>query len=197
MRFPDEHDFRAVFDLDTAIASRRAAFVALARGEAWQPEKILGGHPDDPDTVFCYAAHLDRTTGPVCTFGSVNPGNAGTSRPTINAVVAVLASHTDVPLTFLEGTALTMLRTAAASAVAVGALARKDAARLLALGPAFRGGRTGRAATSLSTMNRRRDRAAVRSSGPGRRPARRSWESSNSAVSSSETWPVATAKTTW
>ncbi|MGO4427701.1 hypothetical protein AB4Z54_55580, partial [Streptomyces sp. MCAF7] len=79
MRFPDEHDVRAVFDLDTAIASLRAGFVALARGEAWQPEKILCGHPDDPGTVFCFAARLDRTTGPVCTFGSVNPGNAGTA----------------------------------------------------------------------------------------------------------------------
>ncbi|MFI1337970.1 ornithine cyclodeaminase family protein [Streptomyces sp. NPDC020845] len=139
MRFLDEHDVRAVFDLDTAIASQRAAFVALARGEAWQPEKILGGHPDDPDTVFCYAARLDRTTGPVCKFGSVNPGNAGTSRPTINAVVAVLDPHTGVPLTFMDGTALTTLRTAAASAVAVGALARKDAARLLVLGAGAQG----------------------------------------------------------
>ncbi|TLS47748.1 ornithine cyclodeaminase family protein [Streptomyces montanus] len=139
MRFLDEHDVRSVFGIDTAIASQRKAFIALARGEAWQPEKILGGHADDPDTVFCYASRLDRTSGPVCKFGSINPGNAGTDRPTIHAVVAVLDPHTGVPLAFMDGTALTTLRTAAASAVAVGALARKDAARLLVLGSGVQG----------------------------------------------------------
>ncbi|MFF9040420.1 ornithine cyclodeaminase family protein [Streptomyces sp. NPDC014892] len=139
MRYLDEHDVRAVFDLDTAIVSQRAAFTALARGEAWQPEKILGGHADDPDTVFCYASRLDRTSGPVCKFGSINPGNAGTGRPTIHAVVAVLDPDTGVPLAFMDGTALTTLRTAAASAVAVEALARKDATRLLVLGSGVQG----------------------------------------------------------
>lgn len=139
MRFLDEHDVRSVFDIDTAITSQRTAFLALARGEAWQPEKILGGHADDPDAVFCYASRLDRTSGPVCKFGSVNPGNAGTDRPTIHAVIAVLDPRTGVPLAFMDGTALTTLRTAAASAVAVEALARKDAARLLVLGSGVQG----------------------------------------------------------
>ncbi|WP_416979823.1 ornithine cyclodeaminase family protein [Streptomyces sp. T028] len=139
MRFLDGHDVRTLFDIDTATASQRAAFLALARGEAWQPEKIIGGHADDPDTVFCYAARLDRTSGPVCKFGSVNPGNAGRRLPTINAVVTVLDPHTGVPLAFMDGTALTTLRTAAASAVAVGALARSEAARLLVLGSGVQG----------------------------------------------------------
>ncbi|WSQ13996.1 ornithine cyclodeaminase family protein [Streptomyces sp. NBC_01231] len=139
MRFLDEHDVRSVYDIDTAIASQRTAFMALARGEAWQPEKILGGHADDPDTVLCYAARLDRASGPVCKFGSINPGNAGTAVPTINAVVAVLDPRTGVPLAFMDGTALTTLRTAAASAVAVEALARKEAARLLVLGSGVQG----------------------------------------------------------
>ncbi|MEU1515595.1 ornithine cyclodeaminase family protein [Streptomyces sp. NPDC005811] len=139
MRFLDGHDVRTLFDLDTAIASQRAAFVALARGEAWQPEKIIGSHADDPDTVFCYAARLDRTSGPVCKFGSVSPGNAGTRWPTVNAVVTVLDPHTGVPLAVMDGTALTTLRTAAASAVAVGALARRGAARLLVLGSGVQG----------------------------------------------------------
>ncbi|MCT9080087.1 ornithine cyclodeaminase family protein [Streptomyces fulvoviolaceus] len=139
MRFLDEQDVRSVFDLDTAIASQRTAFIALARGEAWQPGKILGGHADDPSTVFCYASRLDRLSGPVCKFGSLNPGNAGTDRPTIHAVVAVLDRHTGAPLAFMDGTALTTLRTAAASAVAVEALARKGAARLLVLGSGVQG----------------------------------------------------------
>ncbi|MER5217408.1 ornithine cyclodeaminase family protein [Streptomyces sp. NPDC002838] len=139
MRFLDEHDVRSVFDLDTAIASQRAAFIALAREEAWQPEKILGGYADDTDSVFCYASRLDRTSGPVCKFGSINPGNAETGRPTIHAVVTVLDPHTGVPLAFMDGTAITTWRTAAASAVAVQALARKDAARLLVLGSGVQG----------------------------------------------------------
>ncbi|MCZ9338933.1 ornithine cyclodeaminase family protein, partial [Streptomyces sp. TRM76130] len=81
--------------------------LALAREEAWQPEKILGGHADDPDTVFCYASRLDRASGPVSKFGSVNPGNAGTGRPTIHAVVAVLDPDTGAPLALMGGTTLT------------------------------------------------------------------------------------------
>ncbi|MFI7708893.1 ornithine cyclodeaminase family protein [Nonomuraea sp. NPDC049480] len=139
MRFLDEHDVRSLFDIDTAIISQRTAFIALARGEAWQPEKILGGRADDPDTIFCYASRLNRRSGPVCKFGSINPGNAVAGRPTVNAVVAVLDPHTGVPLAFMDGTALTTLRTAAASALAVGALARKEAARLLVLGSGVQG----------------------------------------------------------
>ncbi|MBV1935612.1 ornithine cyclodeaminase family protein [Streptomyces sp. BV286] len=140
MRFLDEQDVRSLLDIDMAIASQRTAFIALARGEAWQPEKILGGHvADEPDTVFCYASRLDRQSGPVCKFGSINPGNAVAGRPTVNAVVAVLDPLTGVPVAFMDGTAITTLRTAAASAVAVGALARKDATRLLVLGSGVQG----------------------------------------------------------
>jgi ornithine cyclodeaminase/alanine dehydrogenase-like protein (mu-crystallin family) len=139
VRFLDEHDVRSLFDIGTAITSQRTAFIALARGEAWQPEKILGGHAEDPSTVLCYASRLGRASGPVCKFGSINPGNAGTNRPTVNAVATVLDPDTGVPLAFMDGTALTTLRTAAASAVAVEALARKDTARLLVLGSGVQG----------------------------------------------------------
>ncbi|MBR8640427.1 ornithine cyclodeaminase family protein [Streptomyces tuirus] len=139
MRILDDADVRAVFDLDTAIASQRAAFLALGRGEAWQPGKILGGHGDHPDTVFCYAARLDGRTGPVCKFGSVNPRNVERGLPTIHAVVTLLDPDTGAPVALMDGTALTTLRTAAASAVAVEALASKATDRLLVLGSGVQG----------------------------------------------------------
>jgi alanine dehydrogenase len=139
MRILDDADVRAVFDLDTAFASQRAAFLALAGGEAWQPGKILGGPDAISDTVFCYAARMAGTTGPVCKFGSVNPGNAERGLPTIHAVVTLLDPETGVPLALMDGTTLTTLRTAAASAVAVEALASKDADRLLVLGSGVQG----------------------------------------------------------
>ncbi|MEU5642590.1 hypothetical protein [Streptomyces milbemycinicus] len=43
---------------------------------------------------------------------------------TVDAVVAVPDPHTGVPLAFMDGAALTMLRTAAASAVATAATTR-------------------------------------------------------------------------
>lgn len=113
-----------VFDLELAYASQVEAFTKLAEGRAWQPDKIGGGHADDQSTVFCYAARLDRESGPISKFGSVNPANLGTGLPTIHAAVVLLHPDTGVPVAVLDGTAITARRTAAASAVAVSALGR-------------------------------------------------------------------------
>lgn len=75
MRFLDEQDVRSLFDIDTAISSQRTAFIALAQGKAWQPEKILGGHmADEPDTVFCYASASTAKAAPSASSGASIPG---------------------------------------------------------------------------------------------------------------------------
>jgi ornithine cyclodeaminase len=65
---------------------------------------------------------------------SLFPQNAGTARPTHQAVVVVFDPATGEPTALLDGTALTAARTAAASAVSVDLLARPDARVLAILG---------------------------------------------------------------
>ncbi len=61
-------------------------------------------------------------------------GNEEKRLPTVQAVVLLLDASTGTPLALLDGTELTLRRTAAASALAAKYLARADARRLLMVG---------------------------------------------------------------
>ncbi|MFD3312206.1 ornithine cyclodeaminase family protein [Streptomyces sp. NPDC058694] len=124
----------ALLDTDTAIRSQRAAFTALGDGTAELPGKIMHPSGFDDSVVFAYLARLSADTGAVAKIGSVNPGNAATGLPTIHAVINALHPVTGQLVAVMDGTTVTTLRTAAASAVAFDALATPDAAELGLLG---------------------------------------------------------------
>jgi len=65
---------------------------------------------------------------------TVFPDNARRSLPTVLAAVLLLSAETGVPLALVAGRALTVRRTAAASALAARHLARPDAAHLVMVG---------------------------------------------------------------
>ena len=65
---------------------------------------------------------------------SVFPGNGDRGLPSIMGQYLLLDGETGAPLALLDGQALTVWRTAAASALAAGYLARPDSARLLMVG---------------------------------------------------------------
>ncbi|MFJ5966920.1 ornithine cyclodeaminase family protein [Streptomyces sp. NPDC093060] len=119
---------------DAAIASQRAAFTALGTGEADLPGKIMQPSRFDDSVVFAYVSRLSKDTGAVAKFGSVNPGNAAAGLPTVHAVVTALDPDTGRLAAVLDGTAVTTLRTAAGSAVAVDALAVPGRTELALLG---------------------------------------------------------------
>ncbi|WP_369190997.1 ornithine cyclodeaminase family protein [Streptomyces sp. R08] len=123
-----------LLDADAAIASQRAAFTALGDGTADLPGKIMHPSRFDDSVVFAYVSRLSADTGAVAKFGSVNPANARAGLPTIHAVISALDPVTGQLVAVMDGTAVTTLRTAAASAVAVDALAAPDATRLAVLG---------------------------------------------------------------
>ncbi|MFI0543846.1 ornithine cyclodeaminase family protein [Streptomyces sp. WSLK1-3] len=123
-----------LLDADTAIASQRAAFTALGSRAADLPAKIMHPSRFDDSVVFAYVSRLSADSGAVAKFGSVNPGNAAAGLPTIHAVVSVLDPVTGRLAAVMDGAAVTTLRTAAASAVAVDALATPDSTDLAVLG---------------------------------------------------------------
>lgn len=124
----------ALLDTDTAIRSQRAAFTALGDGTAELPGKIMHPSGFDDSVVFAYLARLSADTGAVAKIGSVNPGNAAAGLPTIHAVINALDPVTGRLVAVMDGTAVTTLRTAAASAVAFDALAIPDSAELGLIG---------------------------------------------------------------
>lgn len=123
-----------LLDADAAIASQRAAFTALGDGTADLPGKIMHPSRFDDSVVFAYVSRLSADTGAVAKFGSVNPANARAGLPTIHAVISALDPVTGQLVAVMDGTAVTTLRTAAGSAVAVDVLAAPDATRLAVLG---------------------------------------------------------------
>ncbi|MFI6334007.1 ornithine cyclodeaminase family protein [Streptomyces sp. NPDC050535] len=132
--FLSREQVRELLDTDTAIASQRAAFTALGDGSAELPGKIMYPSRFDDSVVFAYLARLSADTGTVAKIGSVNPRNAAAGLPTVHAVINVLDPVTGQPVAVMDGTAVTTLRTAAASAVAFDALATADSTELGVLG---------------------------------------------------------------
>jgi ornithine cyclodeaminase len=65
---------------------------------------------------------------------SVAPANPARGLPRIQAVYVLMDAETLTPVALLDGTALTVVRTAAVSAAAVSGLAAEDAARIVVFG---------------------------------------------------------------
>ena len=65
---------------------------------------------------------------------SVYPGNAERGRPALSGVYLLMAGGSGEPLALIDGQALTLWRTAAASALAASYVARHDSRRLLMVG---------------------------------------------------------------
>ncbi|MFC0529811.1 ornithine cyclodeaminase family protein [Phytohabitans kaempferiae] len=119
----DDEAVRRLLDLDTAFASQREAFRCLGEGLAdLGPRVVLAGGGGDAVT-FSYTARLRPGTGTVCKLGGVNEENVARGLATVQATVVVLDAHTGAVAATLDGNAITELRTAAATAVAVRHLA--------------------------------------------------------------------------
>lgn len=115
-------EVRQLFDARRALESQRAAFTALATGRAVLPARLL--LPGQAESAaFCYAARLAPDAPAVSKFGSVNPGNAERGLAAVSAVITVLDPETGRPQAIMDGTEVTTLRTAAASALAAQTLA--------------------------------------------------------------------------
>jgi ornithine cyclodeaminase len=65
---------------------------------------------------------------------TVHPDNPSRGRPSISGTYLLMAARTGEPLAVIDGQALTLWRTAAASALAASYLAREDSSRLLMAG---------------------------------------------------------------
>ncbi|MFP5206777.1 MAG: ornithine cyclodeaminase family protein [Acidobacteriota bacterium] len=133
MRFIDRDEVARRLTYDVCIPLVRKAMIAFSRGETRQHLRSI--LPLGAGRMF---GIMPGSLGPQGAFGakliSIYPGNFERGIQSHQGVVVLFESETGAPVCLVHAGEITAVRTAAASAVATDALARKDARRLALLG---------------------------------------------------------------
>jgi ornithine cyclodeaminase/alanine dehydrogenase len=123
---------KCALSLGDCIAACEQALSAKAAGTCEMPPKL--GVSPRPGAVFhAMPARIPGTAG--LKWISVFPDR----RPALTALIVLNDLETGAPIAIVEGTYLTALRTAAATAIAARRLARSDAETLAVIGPGLEG----------------------------------------------------------
>jgi len=127
LRFYAADEVHAALDYPRLAEALARAFAAGAQ------VPVRHVHPlGEADTLLLMPAWSDAALG--VKLVTVMPGNRGRGVGTVQAIYMLLDRATGEPLALLDGEALTLRRTAAASALAARYLARDDAENLLVVG---------------------------------------------------------------
>jgi len=133
MRFIDREEVARRLTYAVCIPIVRDAMIALSKGETLQHLRSI--LPLSAGRLF---GIMPGALGPHAPFGakliSVSHENFAKGIPSHQGLVLLFDPATDAPVCVVDAGEITAIRTAAASAVATGALARKDARRLTLLG---------------------------------------------------------------
>ena len=122
---------RSLVPMADAIAVVRSGFAALSRGLVLQPQRL---QLQDGSTLVMAARRSDgggAVSENDCLF---RPDNIKRHLPTLDGAALWFSDETGTPEAVIAATALTALRTGAASGVATDLLARRDACVLAMLG---------------------------------------------------------------
>ena len=122
-------DVRRLVPMTDAIASARAAFTAVFRDEIVQPPRLAT--PDG--SILVMLAQAAQSAGVVKVM-TVRPGNAAVGLPSLHGIVLAFDPATGAPAAVIDGSALTALRTGAASGLATDLLAAPGAACVAMIG---------------------------------------------------------------
>ncbi|MCX8114394.1 MAG: ornithine cyclodeaminase family protein, partial [Burkholderiaceae bacterium] len=130
LRFYSAGEVHAALDWERLADALAAAFAAGAH------VPLRHAHPlSEPDTLLLMPAWRDSGDGGLgVKIVTVMPGNAARGAATVNALYLLLDRASGEPRAVIDGEALTLRRTAAASALAARYLARPDATNLLVIG---------------------------------------------------------------
>lgn len=129
----DQQDVQRSLGMPAAIAAMRRALIALDRGDALQPLRSSVCLPPEGATCWLMPAYAGAPGRLGVKVLTAFEGNAGSAYETHQGGVLLFGDHGEL-LALIDATAITAIRTAAVSAVATDALARKDASRLAVLG---------------------------------------------------------------
>jgi len=152
----NEAGVHELLPMDACVSLMRDALTALSRGDAVLPLRSKMFLPDQSGLLGLMPGYL----GDPQSFGlkvvAVMPGNHGTPYDSHQGVVMLFGVEHGEPLAILDASAITAIRTAAASAAATDVLARSDAGDLALIGSG------GQARTHLAAMKAVRPLRRVR-----------------------------------
>jgi alanine dehydrogenase len=131
-----------VLDLDALVEAVAAAQADLSAGDASMPPRIAALVPEQDGLLGVMPAYLP-SAGLACKLVTLFPRNR--DRHTHQAAIMVFDPVNGSPVALMDGTYITVTRTAAASALATRLLARDDATVLAVLGSGVQAGSHGRA----------------------------------------------------
>ncbi|GAB4470479.1 MAG: ornithine cyclodeaminase family protein [Burkholderiaceae bacterium] len=129
LRFYSADEVHAALPWRRLVDALAAAFATGAQVPLRHAHRL-----DETDTLLLMPAWRDAGGGLGVKIVTVMPGNAARGAATVNALYVLLDRATGEPRAVLDGEALTLRRTAAASALAARYLARADATNLLVVG---------------------------------------------------------------
>lgn len=130
LRFYSAEQVHAALDWGRLAEALAAAFAAGAQVPLRHAHRL-----GETDTLLLMPAWRDAGDGGLgVKIVTVMPGNAARGAATVNALYLLLDRASGEPRAVVDGEALTLRRTAAASALAARHLARADSANLLVIG---------------------------------------------------------------
>lgn len=130
----DDDEVRQAITAREAIKVVGEAFVQLHTKDAQVPLRTGIATSEPGAATFFMPARVAKTGALGIKLVSVRPSNAGRGLPTVPAVVMLLDEPTGLPVALMQATQLTAIRTAAGSAVATNALAKKNAHVMVVFG---------------------------------------------------------------
>ena len=137
--FVNEAGVRELLPMESCIPLMRAALTTYARGDAVLPLRSMVWLPDRSGLLGLMPGYLGEPRSFGLKVVSVMPGNHGTPYDSHQGVVMLFGLEHGEPLAILDATAITAIRTAAASGAATDALARADAGDLALIGAGTQG----------------------------------------------------------
>jgi len=137
--FVNETGVKELLPMESCVALMRDALTTFARGDAVLPLRTLMWLPDRSGLLGLMPGYLGHPQSFGLKVVSVMPGNHGTLYDSHQGVVMLFGLVHGEPLAIMDATAITAIRTAAASAAATDALARADAGDLALIGSGTQG----------------------------------------------------------
>ncbi len=132
--FVNEAAVQALLPIERCVALMRTALMTLSRGDAVLPLRSMVWLPDHSGLLGMMPGYLGEPRSFGFKVVSVMPGNHGTPYDSHQGVVMLFGIEHGEPLAICDASAITAIRTAAASGAATDALARKDAGDLALIG---------------------------------------------------------------